>query len=232
MSWPDVTNFAIAMLAVVNPLGKVPLWCESTSSEESAVRVRLAGFFTFTAFVILCGALVGGVPLLGLFGIDLASFRIGGGIVILLMGIQMLHGRAVDAEAEQSSEESDAYERAKARFRDLLVPLCIPILAGPGSITTAMLYGAKADGWLEIAVMAAVIGGLMAVVFAVLLVGPRIQDVVGDLTLRVQTRIFGLLRAAIAVQLIVEGLGAVFPEWVSTGSEIYDDLQATRDAAP
>lgn len=143
----------------------------------------------------------------------------------------MLQGRAVDVDRADTSEGGDAYERAKARFRDLVVPLCIPILAGPGSITTAMLYGARAESWLERGMLCGVVAVLMLFMLAVLLLAPRIQAVVGTLTLHVQTRLFGLILAAIAAQLIVEGLGAVFPEWVAPGSEIQDDLRESGSSA-
>ncbi|MGD8316687.1 MAG: MarC family protein [Myxococcales bacterium] len=222
-------NFALALVAILNPLGKIPVWVEASEDCDQAVRWRLASLVTGTATLVLLVFLFFGGEILNFLGIDLPSFRVGGGIVILLIGLDMLRGQAVNVERSEGGKDQDAYRRAKARFRDVVVPVAIPILAGPGSITTVLLFGYRAHDWSERFLLAAVLGGLMLLVLALLLLGQRIQAALGDLVLRVQTRIWGLLLAAIAVQLIVVGLGESFPAWLEPSSPITDDVQQSAD---
>jgi multiple antibiotic resistance protein len=222
-------NFALAMVAILNPLGKIPVWLEASADCEPPVQRRLATFVTGTATLLLLMFLFFGREILSFLGVDLPSFRIGGGIIILLIGLDMLRGQAVNVDRNQGKEDDDPFDRAKARFRDVVVPVAIPILAGPGSITTVLLFGYRAQDWSERLLLAGVLVALMAVVLVLLLLGPRIRDAVGDLVLRVQTRIWGLLLTAIAVQLIVVGLGESFPAWLEPSSPITDDVQQSAD---
>ena len=130
------TNFLIAMLAITNPVGKVPLWVRVSGDDSEGVRWRLALMVTTTARLILLGALLLGTRVLNLFGIDLASFQIGGGVVILLVGIKMINGTATDFDFDERDDSEDDLQRAKSRFRKVVVPMSMPILAGPGSIST------------------------------------------------------------------------------------------------
>lgn len=222
-------NFALAMVAILNPLGKIPIWVEASEDCDPPVRWRLAAFVTGTATLVLLVFLFFGREILEFLGLDLPSFRVGGGIVILLIGLDMLRGQAVNVDQNAADDGDDAYDRAKARFRDVVVPVAIPILAGPGSITTVLLFGYRAQDWPDRLLLAGVLLGLMLVVLVLLLLGHRIQAAVGDLVLRVQTRIWGLLLTAIAVQLIVVGLGESFPAWLEPSSPIVDDVQQSAD---
>jgi multiple antibiotic resistance protein len=222
-------DFALALIAILNPLGKVPVWVAASADCDPPVRRRLAAFVTGTATLLLLAFLFFGREILDFLGLDLPSFRVGGGIVILLIGLDMLRGEAVDVDRSKTSEGDDAYERAKARFRDVVVPVAIPILAGPGSITTVLLFGYRAEDWTDRLLLAAVLIALMLLVLALLMLGDRIEATVGALVLRVQTRIWGLLLTAIAVHLIVVGLGELFPAWLEPNSPIADDVQQSAD---
>ena len=222
-------DFALALIAILNPLGKIPLWVEASADCDAPVRRRLAAFVTATATLLLLAFLFFGRQILDFLGLDLPSFRVGGGIVILLIGLDMLRGQAIDIDRSETSDGDDAYERAKARFRDIVVPIAMPILAGPGSITTVLLFGYRAENWTDRLLLAAVLVALMSLVLALLMLGDRIEAAVGTLVLRVQTRIWGLLLTAIAVQLIVVGLGESFPAWLEPNSPIVDDVQQSAD---
>lgn len=227
-------NFLLAMIAIVNPLGKVPIWVEAAEGCDDATRRRLAALITATAFGLLVLFLFFGEAILSFLGIDLPAFRVGGGIIILLLGIDMLRGQAVDLGDPDDAEGGDAFDRAKSRYREIVIPMAVPILAGPGSITTAILFGGDIDDWPTRLGLAGVLAGVMIAVFAILLAGRRIQQTLGDLVLTVQTRIWGLLLTAIAAQLILVGLGQTYPAWLVGSmpeqgvSPIYDDV--TGDA--
>lgn len=223
-----IWNFFLATIAIVNPLGKVPVWLEACEGCESPVRLRLAMLVTGTAAGLLVLFLFFGGEILDFLGIDLPAFRVGGGIIILLVGIDMLRGQAVNMDTSRDQGDDSAMVKAKSRFRDVAVPVAVPILAGPGSITTVMLYGFRADGWGELGLLAGVLAGVMACVFGILMLGDRIRAAVGELALSVQTRIWGLLLTAIAAQLIIVGLGESFPTWLNHSSPIADDVSESQ----
>lgn len=216
-------SFAIAMIAIVNPLSKVPLYVRASTGQVGAARHRLAAYVTAVSFAVLLLALLGGRPFLNLFGVDLAAFRVGGGIVILSVGLAMIRGTAIEFSKEDEDPEATPRMQAKSRFRKVVVPLSMPIIAGPGSISTAIVYSARADGPFDFVAMAVVLTGVMIVVFATLLASRRVQAAVGDTSLEIVTRFLGLILAGIAVQFIVEGLGEIFPAWVTPASVLHDD---------
>ncbi len=220
-----IRNFLLAMIAIVNPLGKVAVWVKASEGCDPSVRVRLAVLVTGTATMLLLVFLFFGKAILDFLGLDVPAFRVGGGIIILLIGIDMLRGHIVDVDTDKGVTGKDALDRAKARFRDVVVPVAVPILAGPGSITTALLYGFRAEEWVDRAILGGVLVGVMLLVLVVLLLGHRIQEVLGELVLNVQTRIWGLLLTAIAAQLILVGLGESFPNWLEATSPIIDDIR-------
>jgi multiple antibiotic resistance protein len=226
MEWELIRTFFIAMLAITNPLSKIPLWVKGSEGEDAHVRWRLALLVTITAFAILLVFLIGGRWFLDLFGIDLASFRVGGGIIILLVGLDMLRGTAIHVEHDQDDEApDDKLGEARARFRQVAVPLAMPIMAGPGSISTAVVYSASADTLVGYAGLTGALAVVMVIMFLVLLSGKRVEKAVGTTTLNIQTRVFGMILAAIGIQLMAEGLGAIFPAWLTEGSAIMDDLR-------
>lgn len=222
-----IRNFLLAMVAIVNPLGKIPVWIEASEGCDGPVRNRLALLVTGTATAVLLVFLFFGQSILGFLGLDIPSFRVGGGIIILLIGIDMLRGKAVDIDSSAKRGGDEALDRAKARFRDIVVPVAVPILAGPGSITTTLLFGARAEQWSERLFLGGLLVALMAFVLVLLLLGHRIQDLVGPLVLNVQTRIWGLLLTAIAAQMILVGLGESFPSWLGEASPLMDDVEST-----
>jgi multiple antibiotic resistance protein len=199
MDWSLISNFFIAMIAIVNPLGKVPLWLQASTGEEGSVRWRLAILVTLTAFVILLVSLLAGKPFLELFGVDLASFRVGGGVVILLLAIKMIGDTAVDIEADEDEEaEGSKFRQAQSRFKRVVVPMAMPILAGPGSISTAIVYSVRAEGLTDYLMMSGVLLVVMVVMLLTLLVSPQVQRLLGATVLDIQTRLFGLILTGIA----------------------------------
>lgn len=223
-----IGNYFLAMIAIVNPLGKVPIWVQASEGLEPSVRLRLALLVTGTATLLLALFLLFGREVLSFLGLDVPAFRVGGGVVILIFGIEMLRGSVVDIGTDDGGS-GDALEKAKRRFRDVAVPVAVPILAGPGSITTAMLYGFRAEDWLDRGLLAAVLVGVMTLVLGVLLSGHRIQEVVGELALNVQTRIWGLLLTVIAAQMIIVGVGESFPALLTHESPIADDVEQSSN---
>lgn len=225
MDWDLARNFFVALLAITNPIGKIPLWVAGSEGESRQVEGRLAILITVTAFAILLVFLLGGRWLLGLFGIDVASFRIGGGIVILVVALQMIRGDVVQFEPDEDEEGAGTKSAAKSRFRQVAVPLAMPIMAGPGSITTVVVYASNVDSFAGYATLAGMLAVVMVLLYAMLMGGRRVERVVGRTSLDILTRVFGLVLTGIAAQFIVEGVGEVFPALLTEGSAILDELR-------
>jgi len=234
MDWALASSFAIAALAIVNPVGKVPIWTELTADRRPAVRRRIAVFAVLTATIVSGLFLVAGDHILQVFDIDLASFRIAGGIFLLLTGIAMLQGTAVDLDDRSEDRQSDGDDprfEARTRFRKIMVPLTIPVLAGPGTITTMVIFGIKAGGMLDYAVLGAILVLIYGLNLAVLFAAPSVETRVDPLVFEAFTRLFGLVIAALAVQFMVEGLGEVFPALLQGDSPIDADVQEARQTS-
>ncbi|MDQ3073692.1 MAG: MarC family protein [Bacteroidota bacterium] len=210
MNWTLILNFLAAMLAIVNPIGLIPIWKEMTADAIPAVRKRIALMVTGSALLILLIFLNLGEFILSFFGIEISVFKIAGGILLLLTGISMVNGTAT--KLEDKNEKGDTpLILAKKRFRKVLVPLTMPMLAGPGSLTTVILFSSKADGLMNYISLSVI---LIAVYISLVLVfaySYKIEHQVDDLFFVGFTRIFGVIVAAIAVQFIVEGAGSIFP---------------------
>ena len=138
--------------------------------------------------------------------ISLAAFRVAGGILILLMGISMLHVNQ-DRSRHTPEEHAESYEKDSVA----VVPLAIPLLSGPGSISTTIVYGHAGHSWLHYGLVSLVILSISLIVLVALLIAPKIAGAMGSTGINVVTRVMGLLLAAIAVEFIAKGLIALFP---------------------
>lgn len=221
MNWTLVLNFLAAILAIVNPIGLIPIWKQMTGDASPKVRKRIALLVTASAFAILLVFLNVGEVLLQFFGIDVAVFKVAGGVLLLLTGISMVEGTATHLEKRDEKGDT-AFELAKKRFRKVLVPITVPMLAGPGALTTVLLFSAKAGATLEYVALSVILLLAYILLMVVLAFSFKIENRVDDLFFMGFTRIFGVIVAAIAVQFIVEGVGDIFPV-LTEGSSILKD---------
>lgn len=222
MNWDLYMNFLAAMIAIVNPLGIWPIWSELTYDASSKVRKRIAYLVTGTTYFILLIFLVTGKQLLQFFSIDLEVFKIAGGILLLFTGLSMVQGEATQLEDRMEDGETN-FSLAKQRFRKILVPIGIPMLAGPGSITTVVLFGSLSASLMDFVAMSVIVLVTFIFLLIVFLKSSFLEKKVDDIVFVVFTRVFGIMVTAIAVQFMVEGLGEVFPSWMEGHSAIEPD---------
>lgn len=227
MDWNSMLNFLAAILAIVNPIGLIPIWYEMTGDAQPGVRQKIALMVTGSAFVILLLFLNLGNPILNFFRINIEVFKIAGGFLLLLTAVSMIEGKATKLEERQEKGETDL-QLATQRFEKVLVPLTIPMLAGPGALTTVLLYSFRAESIVDYFGYSLILLFSYLLLFLVLANAYRIEKRVDNLFFVGFTRIFGLIVAAIAVQFMVEGLGEVFPNWLEGGSVIEKNLKEER----
>jgi len=161
--------------------------------------------------VVLVIALLAGEPILQFFGIGLPAFRVAGGLLVLMMGMSMLHA-SNDRARHTPEEQAESFEKESIA----VVPLAIPLLSGPGAISTIIVYGHSGHSWQHYLLVGSVILSLSLLVLAALLAAPKIAQFMGQTGMNVVTRVMGLFLAAIAVEFIAKGLGQLFPVLLSS----------------
>ncbi|HFC53598.1 MAG TPA: YchE family NAAT transporter [Gammaproteobacteria bacterium] len=202
----EYVKIFVGLLAIVNPVGAVPLFIAMTGGDSDQQLHRTVHQVAISVLIILLATLFLGDMLLEFFGISIASFRVGGGILILLMAIAMLHART--SSVRQTREEA---EESIDRESVGVVPLAMPLLAGPGAISAVIMAAHRSDTLSHHLVIALGILLLSVVVWGVLRLAPWIADHVSATGINISTRIMGLVLAAIAVEFIADGLKGLFP---------------------
>lgn len=202
----DYLKIFIGILAILNPLGAIPMYLSLTAHHSEQDKKQVAYAAARGAAIILLVTLFFGEIILGIFGITVNSFRVGGGILILLMAISMLH-------AQTSGAKNTEAERQEAQRKESIsiVPLAMPILAGPGAISSIILYGNRAPGWQHDLIVAAEIVVVGLIIALLLRVSGKIARQLGQTGMNIVTRVMGLILAAIAVEFISLGLKGLFP---------------------
>ena len=210
-------NFLAAMMAIVNPIGIWPIWSQLTNDQASAIRNRVAFLVVLTSYVILLIFLFSGRYILEFFSIDLQIFKVAGGILLLNTGISMVRGTASHL-TDRKEYGNTNMSIAKQRFKKIVVPIGIPALAGPGSITTVIVFGTKASTTLDYIILPGVVFVAFLALFVVFLNSLYLERKVDDIVFIIFTRIFGIMVTAIALQFMLEGLGQIFPGLLGGGS--------------
>ncbi len=200
----------ITLLAIVNPLAIVPFFIHYTQGFSHEHRRRTIVISSFSCFVVIATSALAGLHILDFFGISLASFQVGGGMLLLTSALNMLN--AQPAEAKPASHDmEDGAEKAARGASIAVVPLTIPLLTGPATMSTVVIYAEKAKTFLQLGTLVGygvVIALATAACFAL---AQPIARVLGKTGINVMTRLMGLILAALAVEVMSDGLVKLFP---------------------
>ncbi len=205
-NWNDYLKFFAALVAIVNPVGVVPIFINLTVEQSESARHKTAQTAAFSVAIILLLVLFSGEIILRFFGITVGSFKVGGGILILLMAISMLHA-AVSRVKQTEEEIHDSADRDTVA----VVPLGTPLLAGPGAISTVILYAQRDSTPLHYTVLFVEIILLAGLTWLILRIAPSLAKMLGKTGINVVTRIMGLIMTAVGVEFIASGLKQLFP---------------------
>lgn len=204
--WSEYTRFVIALLVILDPFMALPIFLELTREHTPLERRRVARIATLAVMVVLFIAALSGETLLQWMGTSLGSFRVGGGVVLLLMALAMLRAES-DRVRATPSEEVNAAQRASIA----VVPIAIPLMAGPGAIGTVIIAMQRSAAPYHPYL---ILGGILVVgliLWLVLRLAEPIGRALGDIGLNILNRVLGLLLAAIAVEMMANGLKQLFP---------------------
>jgi multiple antibiotic resistance protein len=200
----------VTLLAVVNPLAIVPFFIHYTEGFTRQQRRDTVVTAALTAFVVIAVSALLGLQVLEFFGISLASFQVGGGMLLLASSLNMLNARPAEAKPSTQDLEHGA-EKAAMGASIAVVPLTIPLLTGPATISTVVIYAERAQTVLQMSLLVGygvVIAFATAVCFAL---AQPIARVLGKTGISVMTRLMGLILAALAVEVMAVGLTKLFP---------------------
>ncbi|MGE5386685.1 MAG: MarC family protein [Betaproteobacteria bacterium] len=198
----------ISLLAIVNPIGAVPFFLHFTRDFTPAQRRATIRVAALTTFVVIAVSALAGLRVLEFFSISLASFQVGGGFLLMMSAVQMLQAQPAETHPQDVDEGKS---KAEAGASIAVVPLTIPLLTGPATISTVVIYADKSHRAWELGLL---VGYGVVIAFATWLTlsaATWVGKVMGQTGINVMTRLMGLILAAIAVEVMSDGLIKLFP---------------------
>lgn len=202
----DSLKFGITIFSILNPLGALPMFLTLTFGRSHKGIKHISTTCAITVFITAIVSLVLGKSILGIFGISIPSFRIGGGVLLAAMAFSMLHAKQQQAKL---SQEEIAHQESEDTIG--IVPLAIPLLAGPGTISTSIVYASEFTSPWHWAGAVVALALICVAIKYILQFSEKIGKQIGTIGLNVLTRIMGLITMAIAVEFIATGIKQFFP---------------------
>ncbi|MCB1672420.1 MAG: MarC family protein [Gammaproteobacteria bacterium] len=202
----EYTRFFTALLVILDPFAVIPILLGLTAGYQAKELNKAVNLAALTVFIVLALAAAFGENILTVLGASLPSFRVGGGIILLLMGLALLR-----AEPDQMRTTPLETEAAQSYESIAVVPIAIPLLAGPGSISTVIIQMQRPGAENHLLWVILVTFLVCVIVWAVLRLAGPIGRFLGPIGLNVMNRLFGLILTALAVEIMANGLRGLFP---------------------
>ncbi|GAA5187261.1 YchE family NAAT transporter [Ferrimonas gelatinilytica] len=202
-------QFFLGLVAIVNPIGLLPVFVSLTSHQSDAERQRTNAVANFAVLVILIVTLLAGNHILDMFSISLPAFRIAGGTLIVVIAMSMLQGKLGEVKHNKAEDREAAVKESVA-----VVPLALPLMAGPGAISSVIVYGAEYTGVVNLMGMIAAILTFALMSWGIFRLAPAIFRLLGQTGINVITRIMGLLMLSIGIEVVAAGIKGLFPTLV------------------
>lgn len=205
------TTAFVTFFVVIDPPGVAPMFAALTDNTSREWQRKMAFKAVFVATVIMVGFAFGGAWLLEHLGVTLDAFRIAGGGMLFLIAIDMLFEKRNERREDRNEKVLDNAKKHPERFEDVSVfPLGIPLLAGPGSIATVMLYFSQHKAFLSKMVVLGSVGLNLFLCLIVFLLAPKITKFIGPTIATALERILGIILAALSAQFVIDGIKGAF----------------------
>ncbi|WP_456295954.1 YchE family NAAT transporter [Vibrio sp. AK197] len=199
-------QFFLGLVAAVNPVGIMPVFVSLTGHMTIEEKHKTAGTANIAVAVILIVSLLGGQLLLDMFSISLDSFRVAGGLLLMSIAFSMMSGKL--GEDKQNKQEKSEYI---SREQVGVVPLAMPLMAGPGAISSTIVYGSRYPGMMDTLGICLTIVVFCGCSWLLFRSAPLIVRFLGQTGINVITRIMGLILGALGIEFIANGLRSLFP---------------------
>jgi multiple antibiotic resistance protein len=196
----------MGFFAIMNPIANVPIFLGLTSDDDAKTTAAVARRSLLLAFIIITLFAIAGKMVFELFGLTLPAFRITGGLLVFFIGFHMLQGRHSSVQHPSDDDKRTSRETA---LGVAVSPLAMPILAGPGTIATAMNFSAS-GGLMQVAVTIIMFAALCVITYVLFIYGEKLVTYIGASALNVITRMMGLIIAVIGTQMVIDGLTGAF----------------------
>ena len=200
----------IALLAIVNPLAIVPFFIHYTQGFSEKQRRDTVRTAALSSFCVIATCALLGLQILEFFSISLQSFQVGGGLLLFISAMNMLNAQPAEAKSNTHELEEGA-EKAATGSSIAVVPLTIPLLTGPAAMSTVVIYADRAETLWQHAALVGYGVVIAAATFVCFSLADPIARVLGKTGIYVMTRLMGLILAALAVEVMADGLGKLFP---------------------
>lgn len=202
-----LTTVFLGFIAILNPIGNTPVFISMVGDSDDKVIRKFAFRAVFVAFIIITTFCLFGHVIFRMFGITLPAFQIAGGIIVFFIGYDLLQGKA--AGAHQTKMENDT-----AKLNDMAIsPLGIPLLAGPGTISSAMNFVGEGNSFLVTLLVILVFAVVCTITFFMFIISKKIADKLSPSLIKVVSKIMGLILTVIAVQMFINGVFKVINEF-------------------
>lgn len=213
MDWSLLVNALIATLAILNPIGNMPIFLEHVENDEPKVQRAVALLMSLSIFIMLTIFFIFGSKILSVFGITIPAFRLAGSIILLGVGLRMLQGKSKFERngLEAARAQGSTFDRARDRLSHIVVPVGMPLFIGPGSIATVMLYAEKITTFPMAVMMIVMLFLCAAAVGAVLVASRYLFAKIGPNGTQIVIRFMGMILCSIAMQFMIDGVGQLLP---------------------
>ena len=210
----EIIKIILAFMVLINPFSALTLFLDSTHGYSLNNRRKVARIACLTIFITISFFTLAGETLLKALGISIGSFQLAGGILVFLIALNMMNGEGNPVKPDQENFDVDHLHGAPPTMAAAVVPIAIPMMIGPGGISTVIIYSSQVTGILQVS--AILIAGLFISLFCyvALMASGRISRLLGDTGLNIMSRIMGMLLAAVSIEIIVNGLRTLFPDLV------------------
>lgn len=202
----DILKFSITLISIINPLGAIPVFLGFTKYHKNLNIKNVTNTCAIACSVTILVSLVFGQALLNFFGISVASFTIGGGVLLFTMAFSMISGQQSNTKINNDEIRSFDFEREIG-----IIPLAIPLLSGPGAISTSIIHAKNfttTTHWIAGVVMVMVIGLIIKIILSY---AEKIGEKLGQIGLNVMTRIMGLILLSMSIEMIAFGIKEIIP---------------------
>lgn len=213
MDWSLVVNSFIGIIAILNPIGNVPIFLEHVENETPKVQRAVALLMAGAIFGLLLVFFLCGNRILTMFGITIPAFRLAGAVIILRVGLRMLQGKSKfeNSGIQTAASSGTTFDQARNSLSHILVPVAMPLFIGPGSITTVILYAEKSTTLAMTMSMVFVLFLSACIVGACLVSARYIFSKIGPNGTQIVIRFMGMILCAIAMQFMIDGIAQLLP---------------------
>ncbi len=211
----EIAKIFLAFMVLINPFSALPIYLDLTKDYQPKERRKVAQIAAFSVFLTIVIFALSGNFILKLFGISTGAFQVSGGILVFLIAVSMMSSGSNLAKPTIGKNHDDEIHIHQIDTSKLVstavVPIAIPMMIGPGGISTVVIYTSSANSWVDIGLVM-VAGAIIALICLFsLLAANRISMWLGETGLTILNRIMGMLLAAVAVEIVVAGMKALFP---------------------